>query len=246
MTDEDPPVFEEPSPSRRAPRRDPPAWVGGLALFAALAVFVSPFLDWLVLAPEQAERHGEALQAAARAEAPGPRSDSWAELGARLAGRHAITGLDLVAWSRAARERIQSTSADAADRTSTSAVLVRGWWSLSLLLLGMAGGALLLAVYLLMHRLVRFRSPLLVLSATVGAVALTFAGGVDWLCRPVAQAVRPGLGHAALLGGGIGLLASMIAGLRAHTVLRVLGGTVVTLLGLAGLVWMWVVHGVAA
>ena len=58
--------------------------------------------------------------------------------------------------------------------------------------------------------------------------------------------VRPGAGHVALLGGGIGLVAANVAGITGRSALRVLSGTLVTLLGLAGLLWMWVLHGVPA
>lgn len=226
-----------------APSDDPPRWVAALALLAALVLVVSPFLDWIEIAPAEAVRHGEALRAAARAEGGGARGATWEELGSRVAGRHALSGLDLVAWSRAARGRLEDPAAESAGDAGP---LLRGWRALSALLLGMAGAALLVAVYLGVHRLRRFRSPLLVLAGTTGVVALAFAGGVDWLCRPVAEALHAGPGQRALLAGGAGLLGALVASLTARSALRVLGGTAVTVGGLVGLTWLWVAYGAPA
>jgi hypothetical protein len=226
----------------RVPRKDPPHWVAALGLAAALLLGTAPFLDWLDIDPAQAKRLGEALRAKAQAEGPEGRAAAWEEIGGRLAERRALTGLDLVTWSRAARERIALRSETAADK-DVHAEVARGWSALAATILGGGAAALLLVGYLAFHRLARYRIPMRILAGLVGGVALVLAAGLDWFCGAMEGAVRCGDGQLALLLGGAGLLGSVVASLTLRSVLGVLTGIAVTLGALTALVWAWVVHG---
>jgi hypothetical protein len=234
--------FHALSVATRVARRDPPRWVAGLGLAAALTLVASPFLDWLEVAPFKAARLGGAFQEQVKAEGPGTRATAWAQIGARLVEREALTGLDLVAWSRAARERIAVRDAQAGD-PDAHAEVARGWTALAVAILGSAGAALVLTTYLAFHRLARYRIPMRILAGVAGLVALVLAAGLDWLCRPILDSVRCGPGQMALLLGGAGLLGSVVASLTLRSVLGVLVGIAVTAGALGALAALWVAHG---
>ena len=221
---------------------DPPHWVAALGLAASLALVASPFLDWLVIEPAQAERLGSAIRREAEAEGPGGRAAAWEQIGARLVERHALTGLDFVSWSRAARERIAQRDEEAAVKGAHGSVS-RFWSALATTILGVGGAALLLVGYLAFHRLARYRIPLRILSGVAGGVALLLAAALDWFCGAMVGAVTCGNGQTALLVGGAGLLGAVVASFTLRSVLGVLTGIAVTLGAIAALLWAWVVHG---
>jgi hypothetical protein len=85
-----------------------------------------------------------------------------------LVDRGALTGLDVLGWTRTSRAwSKESGHAPAGGRTSDRAILVLG------ILIGTlpAGGAVL-GLYFMTHRLRRATSPVLILAMLVGAVAI--------------------------------------------------------------------------
>lgn len=236
-----PPGLADERSARRGARLDPPRWVAALGLVGALALAVTPFADWVVVDPAQATRHGDALREAARnpSSVPDARLQAWADLGDRLANRHALNGLDLLHWSGAARAQIAQAADAAGEESAGLARRTRGWWVLSGAILVVAGSGALLAVYLAGHVLRRFRMPLQVLAGVAGVLALGLATGLDWICRPTA-ALTPGVAQLALLAGGAGLLGAMVSALSFRSLLPVLGGTVAVLAALLAVAWVWV------
>jgi hypothetical protein len=223
-------------------RRDPPRWVAALALVGALAVTVTPVADWLEVAPGEAARHGEALREAARAEAKGPdaRLDAWADLGKRLAERNALSGLDLVRWSAAARAQLAEADRRAGAESPVNTRTARAWQVLAVAIVAVAAAGALLAFYLAASRLRRFRTPMRVLAGTSGTLALALAAGLDWFCRPAAGALFPGVAQGALLAGGAGLVGALVASLTWRSVLPVLLATAATIAALAAVAALWV------
>jgi hypothetical protein len=235
-------------PAGLAPARpglDPPRWVAALALVGGLAVAVAPFADWVEVTPAEAVRHGKALREAADGAGPpsDPRLAAWAGLGARLAERHALSGVDVVRWSGAARAQIAEADRVGGEPSEGNAQRARGWSALAVAIVSSAAAGALLAVYLARHRLRRFRNPMRVLAGTTGMVAFALAVGLDWITRPTDGAAVPGVAQGALLGGGAGLVGAMAASLTLRSALPVLAGTALTVSALAAVAWMWVVHG---
>jgi hypothetical protein len=228
---------------RGAPR-DPPRWVAALGLVGALALAVTPFADWVGVDPAEAARHGAALREAARppagaSAAPDARLEAWSDLGERLGSRHALTGLDLLLWSGAARAQIEKAAADAGGQSAGRARLARVWWVLSAAIVLVAGAGGLLALYLAGHALRRFRAPLQVLAGTAGVLALGLAAGLEWVCRPT-TALEPGVAQSAFLVGGAALLGAMVSALTLRSFVTVVGGTVAVLAALVTVAWVWV------
>jgi hypothetical protein len=190
--------------------------------------------------PSEADRFGRALAEAARAEPPGAGSAGFHQLGRRLERAHALTGLDLVQWSREARARLNDPrSADAADER-TRARLVRVWTVVAVSVLGLCGLALLLACYILWHRFARFRPSLQVVAGVVAGLSLGLAGALSFLWRPFEGLITPGPGHLALLVGGAALLVALVGTVRVVHLLGVLLATGLTLAALVALAWVYV------
>lgn len=214
-------------------------WASVIGALAALVVVAAPFLEWMHLRPAEADRFGRALAEAARAEPPGAGSAGFHALGRKLERVHALTGLDLVQWSREARSRLTDPrSADAADER-TRERLVRIWTVVALTVLGLAGLALLLACYILWHRFARFRPSLQVVAGVTAGLSLGLAGGLSFLWRPFQGLITPGLGHLALLVGGAGLLVALVGTVRVMHLLGVLLATGLTLAALITLAWIY-------
>lgn len=221
-------------------------WASTLGALGALLLLVAPFLPWLTIEPSEAERFGLALAEAAAKEPAGAGSEGFAALGRSLAERHELTGLDLVQWSREARARLSAERSASAAAPDERARLLRGWTVVALVVLGMGGLALLLAAYLLWHRLARFRPPVQVLAGALAGVSLALAGGLTWLLRSFGATASVGSGHTALLVGGAASLVALVGTVRVIHLLGVLLVTALTLLALGALAWAYVAGGLAA
>lgn len=221
-------------------RHDGPRWAALLAVIGGGLVAAAPFLPWVRIEAGEAERFGRELAVAARAEAQGGATPGLADLGDRLAERHVLTGMDLVQWSRQARERladVNRTGAAASPRERER--LARFWLMVPVLVLGLAATGAVLAATLLAHLLKRYRTPLQVLTGVVSVLAGALAGGWAWLLRPLSNVATLEGGHGALLWGGALTLAAVVGALRWASVAMMLFTLLVTLLALAALGWVW-------
>jgi hypothetical protein len=228
--------------------RDPPRWVAALTLVGALGAAVAPLADWLEVAPDAAVRTGDAVREAARAAGePGDeRLRAWSDLGTRLSERHALSGLELVRWSSAARAQLAEATRAAGEESPGVARRGRAWLLVAVAIVGTAAAGVLLAAYLARHRLRRFRLPLRVLAGTAGVAALALAAGLDWFCRPTGGVLAPGVAQGALVVGGAGLLGGVVASLTWRSALPVLAWTVATIAAIASIARVWVEVGVPA
>lgn len=215
-------------------------WGSVLGCLSALLLLAAPFLPWVRVQPAEAEAFGRAVVQAAADEGPGAGNEGFAQLGARLAREHQLTGLDLVQWSREARARLADPRSEAAGTARERELRSRAWDLLAGLVLGMAAGALLLACYLLWHRFARFRPPLQVLGGLLSMAGLGCAMGVIFAWRLFDDLLQPGPGHALLLLGGVGLLVSLIGTVRVLHLPFVFLGLLVSAAALALLGWVYV------
>jgi hypothetical protein len=214
-------------------------WASVIGALAALVVVAAPFLEWMHVRPAEADRFGRALAEAARAEPPGAGSAGFHALGRKLERAHALTGLDLVQWSREARARLgDPRSADASDERTRERI-VRIWTVVAAIVLGLTGLAALLACYILWHRFARFRPSLQVVAGVTAGLALGVAGALSFLWRPFQGLITPGPGHLALLVGGAGLLVALVGTVRVMHLLGVLLATGLTLAALIALAWVY-------
>lgn len=227
------------APLARALRRDePPRLLVLVALLAALLLAATPFLGWIGVTEGASQRVGTAVKEAARGARSVPGTELLDDLADRLEQRHELTGLDLLQWSRGARARLRAQAPGDVLGPSTERI-VRSWRLADVLVLGLSLLGALLALYLGAHALGRWRPSMRVLAAVGGTVALLTAGGLEGLVSLAPATLSRGPGHAALLGSGLALLGATAGSLSARTALRVLLGTLLVLLGLAGVAWAW-------
>lgn len=251
-----PPADETPAPAADAPAPGAPVvkahawrvpgsarWASTLGALGALLLVAAPLLPWLTIEPSEAERFGRALAEAAAQEPAGAGTEGFAALGRRLAERHELTGLDLVEWSRGARARLEAERSASAATPEARARLVRGWTVVAVVILSLGGLSLLLAVYLLWHRLARFRPPVQVLAGALAGPALALAVGLTWVLRSFGETASVGSGQTALLAGGAALLVALVGTVRVIHLLGVLLATALTLLALGALTWAYVAGG---
>lgn len=213
--------------------------MAGWGLLSALALLATPFLPWIVVEPGAAARVGQAMIERARAERQRAGSDAFERLGQRLVERGSLTGLDVVQWSRGARERLASSDPLTAQPSSSEGAVRRQWTLLVVLLAGLTAGALVVVCYLAAHALARWRSSTLILAGLVGLAALGAAAALTWVERSGEGVVTAGSARWALTAGALGLLSAVLGSLTWHNVARVVGGLLLTALSLAGLAWAY-------
>ena len=216
-----------------------------LACVAALALAVSPALVWFRVRPDEAARVGKALEQARLTSGSGAEGRHWEALAARLSESGGLTGIDLVEWSRQARQQLQSggDAGGGEEPTAAAGRVSRAWALLGWAILGGAGLALLLMAYLVAHGLRRWRSPMLILGGVAGLVALAEALASNWLRSPVQDIVSAGAGYTLQLVGGGGLLVGCAVRVPAGAFVRVTLGVVLCSAALGVLGWAWIVEG---
>ncbi len=220
------------------------------ALFAALgglAVVVAFFLPVAYVPRAEAQVLAERIQAALDARTVKDERDAdFVQVFADAAETGAVRPVDLIAYARTARDQrngrrtvaqpqASETPDDDADQRVDRLLL------LLMVLLGVVpGGGLLLTGYAVGWRMRRLAAPVLVLSLTVGVLALALPVAVELLRPTAGTLVIPAVGYYVALAGGVVLILVALFGVTVRNwyIVYLLGAA--TLVGVAGvirLVW---------
>ena len=211
------------------------------ALTAAILV-AAYFTPWIRIDPARLDRMREAVEdeMALRTD-PSRAAKDYERLAQSLIDQHAITGVDVIFWTRTALDYRREIEADAVGASSGTLRMHRGIVLFGIALASVPLSALLLALYFLRHRFRRARSPALILSLLTGVLAVALAGIYEFALGPMSPNVHPGIGLSLLLGSGAGFVMVAIFGVTTRNWWRVYGGALVTgmALGICGYVYLY-------
>jgi hypothetical protein len=215
---------------------------GVVGALASLGLATCFFLDWIRVEPGMGARLRTVVHDALDGvEATTAAQEGLEDLAATLAAEGALTGADLIHWSRTA----EALNEEFDDRAAAPAAVARRYVALlRTVLYALPTIGLLLGCYFLFHRFRRATSPVLILALVTGAVAVTLAGGLDYAHARLqstivdaAHGVRLGLGVACLLGSGTLLVLVGIFGVTARNWFRVYAGSVLMAACLVAIAW---------
>jgi len=243
-----PPTEPQPTPAPEQPqpeqhRRRLSAVFGsifGIVLFAAC------FVPWVKVDLTQAERvhKAVALEITGVSE-PTRATKDFAQVFETLGETASLSGVDLFQWCRAARGYRENIRAGEGGQHvgDLTPQIDRALLLFAIALASIPIGGLLLALYFLIHRFRRNRSPVLILAALIGALAMTIAGAYERIISPIHDAVQPGVGFPLLLVGGAGFLLVATFGVTRRNFWRVYLGAGFAAVGLALLASVYVQQG---
>ncbi len=237
------------TPAETPPTRPPEVHRRRLsAVFGTLfggVLFAACFVPWVKVDPAQAERvqKAVAVEIAGVAE-PSRATRDFAQVFDTLGNTSSLSGVDLFQWCRAARGYRDSIRAGEAGRArDLTRKIDRALLLFAIALAAIPIGGMLLGLYFLIHRFRRNRSPVLILAAIIGAIAITIAGAYERTINPIHEAVQPGLGFPLLLVGGAGFLLVATFGVTRRNWWRVYLGVGVTAAGLALMAYSFLQRG---